>query len=310
MVLAAGLGTRLRPLTEELPKPAVPVGNRPAIWFALDHLRRAGVRHVILNTHHLAEALRGALAGALPDGLEVTFVHEPELLGTGGGLWNARAALLADPPTVVANSDVLFAPDVGRLVAAHHDHGAIATMVLRAVPDADRWGSVEVDAGGRVRRLLGRPEDVAGPLLPLMFAGVHCLSAEAFDDLPASGCIVRHSYRRWIDDGRVVAGVVDDGPWWDLGTLPAYLDTNLALADGRLRWPGIEPVDGSLVHPAARVDRSARVIGSVVGAGATVGPGVTVERCVVWPGAVVRDDRVDAVLTPRGVVTPRAAPAG
>lgn len=292
MVLAAGLGSRLRPLTDERPKPAVPYGLRPLACVALDALAAFGVSEVVMNTHHLGERLPALLEPFVPAGMRVSFVHEPVLLGTGGALANVASRLVSgDEPVLVLNSDIVFSPDLGAAVALHRRLDAVATMVLRSDPDAARFGAVEVDGAGRVRRLLGEPASAAGPLSVRMFTGVHVLSARAFGDLPASGCIVRRSYRPWVDSGEVVAGVTDESPWRDLGTLPAYLDANVALAG-----------EGALVHESASVHPRASLRGVVVGEGARVGP-VRLERVVVWPGASVDVDLSDAIVSAGAGVT-------
>lgn len=291
MVLAAGLGTRLRPLTEERPKPAVPFGLRPLACETLDVLARFGVTEVAINVHHLAEHLPRLLEPHLPAGMRVRYLHEPELLGTGGALANA-AEWLCEPgePVIVMNSDIVFAPDLAAALAHHRALGAIATMVLRPDVNARRFGAVEIDADGRVRRLLGRPESVE-TLEERMFTGVHVLSPRAFGDLPERGCIVQASYRRWVDEGAVVAGWTEHAPWRDLGTLAAYLDANVAFAGSE-----------ALVDPSATVSTRASLRGAVIGAGAVVGD-VTLERVVVWPDAVVEGDLRDAIVTPQGVVS-------
>lgn len=303
MVLAAGLGTRLRPLTLERPKPAVPVGNRPLACFALDTVASLGIRRAVVNTHHLGHALPGWLEPEAPRELALSFVHEPELLGTGGGLRNAWSLLRdGDDPVVVVNGDILFEPDLRAALEVHRRLDAVATMVLRPDPRARDFGSVELDGEGRVRRLLGRPVH-PGPLATYMFTGVHVLSPRAVADLPETGCIVRESYRRWVDRGEVVAGHVDRSAWRDLGTLPAYLAANLDLAAGEGAWPGVAPPDGrGLVHPEARIDPDARIAHAVVGAGAEVAPGATLDRVVVWDGARAEGALRDAVVTRQRVV--------
>ena len=293
MVLAAGLGTRLRPLTEELPKPAVPVANRPLVAYALDLIRAYGGSRVVINAHHLPDRLEEA-ARAHGGSLDLHVLREPQLLGTGGGLRNARDLLLeGDTDTVVVlNSDILFEPDLAAAIETHRRLGAIATMVLRTDPEAARYGAIEIDETARVRRLLGSPENVPLPTRPFMFTGVHVLSRDAFADLPESGCIVRHAYRRWVDGAVIVAGHVEESPWRDLGTLEAYLDANLDAA----RLAG-----GALVAPTARVGKGAKLLDAVVGGGAEVADGVALERTVVWPGARATTDVRDAVVTPRGV---------
>jgi mannose-1-phosphate guanylyltransferase len=293
MILAAGLGTRLRPLTDERPKPAVPVGNRPLGRYALDGLAAAGVGRAVMNSHHLPEAIDRCLVSDAPEGMTLTRVHEPRLLGTGGGVKNGWRQLDPDEPLLVVNSDILFAPDLGELLDAHARSGATATMVLRADPDAARFGAVEIDADGWVRRLLGEPAGDPGPLRALMFTGVHVLAPRALDELPDEGCIIRESYRGWVARGAARA-VVSDAPWRDLGTLEQYLAANVELA----RRAG-----GNLVHPEARVAESAHLDACVVGRGASVADGARLSRVVVWDGATARPGELaDAVVTPRRMV--------
>lgn len=291
MVLAAGLGTRLRPLTEERPKPAVPFGLRPLVCETLDVLHHFGIREVAINVHHLADRMAALVDPHLPPGMTARYLHEPVLLGTGGALANASAWLVElGEPVIVMNSDIVFAPDLDAAMARHRALDAIATMVLRPDPDAKRLGAIDVDDAGRVRRLLGKPDvDGAwGPLHERMFTGVHVLAPRAFRDFPSEGCVIRSAYRKWIDEGAVVAGVTELAPWRDLGTLAAYLDANVA---------GTE----ALVHPSAQVGAGARLRQVVIGEGARVGD-VTLERVVVWPGATATEDLRDAIVTPERIV--------
>lgn len=307
MVFAAGFGTRLRPLTDYLPKPVVPVGNRPLAWFALDHLARSGVDEVVLNTHHLGERIRAELEGHIPSGMQVGFVHEPCILGTGGGLKNAWKPR-AGETFVVMNGDVIFAPDLQAALKMHRRHDAIATMILRPTSDPDRYGSIEVDGTGRVRRILDQsaPDRGHGPRRKLMFAGVHLLSARAHAWLPDDGCIIRKSYLRWLKAGEHIAAIVDDAPWHEVGSPAAYLETNLALAEGTLRWLGIQPDEnGVLAHPQARIAPDAKLRNVVLGADVEVVSGTTVERSVAWPGTRITRSSRDAVLTPDFELHPR-----
>ncbi len=303
MILAAGYGTRLRPLTAELPKPAVPVGNRPAAVYAIEHLAAHGVKRMVMNTHYLADELRAALDGVLPPDVELRFIHEPSLLGTGGGLANAWA-LFDDSPVLIMNTDIIFAPDLSALLKHHRETDAIATMVLRADPRARSFGALEIDQGGRVHRLLGLPEDIGDiEVSPYMFTGVHILDARARAALPEDGCIVRHAYRSWVDSKETVAAVVDTSPWHDMGSLSLYHQANIGLANGTIAWPAVTPqAERGLIAPGASLGAGSSIIESVVGEGADIKAGVTIERCVVWPGAHVDADHKDAVITPHHVV--------
>jgi mannose-1-phosphate guanylyltransferase len=301
MLLAAGLGARLRPLTDRLPKPAVPLMNRPLATFAIEHLLRAGVDRLAVNAHHLASEVETLVANALPTHVNRAVSIETELLGTGGGIARALAALEAasapmrdDEAVFVMNADVLFAPELDRALALHRASDAFATMVVRRDPRAQSLGPVDIDAGSRVRRLLGAPvlEDTA--LDTMMFTGVHVLSARAVRDLPERGCVIRQGYRRWIDRGETVMGFVEGSPFRDLGSPREYLAAHLDLLRGVVRWPGIVP-GASLVHPSARVD-GAILDECVIGPGAYVARGVRLARAVVWPSAVVREPGADVIL--------------
>jgi mannose-1-phosphate guanylyltransferase len=279
MLLAAGLGTRLRPLTDLRPKPVVPVANKPLGAFAMEHLARCGVTHIVANTHPQPETVETLLAEACPDGVDLRFSRETTLLGTGGGLRQAQAHFTdLDGPVIVMNGDTLFAPDLEGALAEHQARGAVATMILRRTPDPERFGAIGVDESGRVRSLLGTPTR-DGVCELRMFTGVHILAPEAFAAMPESGCVIRSAYRQWVDDGALVLGISDDSPWADLGTVPEYHRLNLELARGRFLWPGVSPQRGSILP--ADVAPSAALEACVVGPGARIDPGVTLRRCVV-----------------------------
>lgn len=296
MLLAAGLGTRLQPLTDVRPKPIVPVANRPLAAFAMDHLARSGCRTIVANTHPQPDLVESTLKSACPSGVELRFSREETLLGTGGGLRKARP-LFDDPqsPVVVMNGDTLFAPDLRRAYAEHVGRAAVATMILRRTPEPERFGAIGVDAEGWVRSLLGTPEDPRATEA-LMFTGVHILSPEAFAVMPESGCIIRSAYRRWVDTGAPVLGIVDDSPWADLGTIPEYHRLNLELASGLFAWPGVDPHGGCILPPT--LEPSSNIRQSVVGRDVEVATGVTLDRCVVWPGTTVTESASRAVITP------------
>jgi len=291
MVFAAGLGTRLRPLTERLPKPVVPLMNRPLASYSLERLAAAGVTRCAVNTHHLAAEVPRALDGHVPSGLEIAWAHEEVLLGTGGGLRHGLERLgPTDELIVVMNGDIFFWPDLEAAIAHHRAIGAFATMVLRPDPAAARFGAIDIDPGGRVQRMLGVPESPgATELRSFMFTGVHVLSPEVVTTLPEKGCVVRLGYQRWLAEGRVIGGFVDESPWRDLGTPEAYLKAHMDLLDGSLSWPGVPSAGGDVV----------------LGPGASVAEGVSLERVVVWPGTHVTEPARDAILAPHARVDVR-----
>ena len=296
MLLAAGLGTRLQPLTDLRPKPIVPVANRPLAAFAMEHLARSGVGTIVANTHPQPELVESTLAAACPEDVALRFSREQTLLGTGGGLRSAHP-LFDDPRSavVVMNGDTLFAPDLRRAYAEHVGRAAVATMILRRTPDPDSFGAIGVDGDGWVRSLLGAPHDER-VREAFMFTGVHILSPEAFTAMPDSGCVIRSAYRTWVDTGAPILGIVDESPWADLGTIPEYHRLNLELASGLFPWPGVETQDGCILPHS--VESSANLRQSIIGPDVTIPEGVTLDRCVVWSGTRVSASATRAVITP------------
>ncbi len=262
----------------------------------MEHLARSGVRSIVANTHAQPELVESTLKTVCPEGVELRFSREIDLLGTGGGLRKAQV-LFDDPQSsvIVMNGDTLFGPDLGRAHAEHLSRGAVATMILRRSPEAERFGAIGVDQSGWVRSLLGAPHDDRTHE-SLMFTGVHILAPEAFSALPESGCVIRSAYRHWVDRGAPVLGVIDESPWADLGTVAEYHRLNLALASGSFTWPGVEPRDGCILPDA--LEPSANVRRSVIGTEVDIAPGVQLDRCVVWPGTHVTGSATNAVLTP------------
>ena len=307
LLLCAGLGTRLRPLTDERPKPLVPVLDRPLAAFALDHLAAAGVRRVVANAFHLADQIEPALAPiCAARGMDLTVLREPTLLGTGGAIRHALSRL--GDEFVVFNGDVLARPDLARAREAHRRLGARVTMVLREDPRATALGAIELDALGRVRRILDEGPPADFPTRRCVFTGVYVVSSAVAADLPIEGCIVRHTLRRLLARGEVVAGVLDEGPWFDLGTLEHYAQANFALATGALRWSGVtSPKDG--VFTPVWADHSMLSAPVIIGTGAVVAPAATIARAIVWDGATVRASVRDAVVT-RGAVVPLSVGVG
>lgn len=304
MILAAGLGTRLRPLTAKRPKPLLPVVGVPNIVRSIRHLVRAGIREIVVNSHHLPEVLEAALGDGAAFGAAIAFSREAVLLGTGGGIRRALP-LLGDGTFVVVNGDALFAPDIRCAVEAHRDTGALATLVLRADPEAETLGAVGLDGHGRIRRLVFA-KDAAAAERTYMFTGVHVLEPEIGGALPENGCIVRETYIPLLAEGARLFGLPEEGYFCDLGTPARYLAANVELVTGSARLPGIDPPPGGVYLGAgAVVGRGADLRpGTVICDGAKVAPGVRLERAVVLEGAVARCDAEDAVVMEDGVVVP------
>jgi NDP-sugar pyrophosphorylase family protein len=226
MILAAGFGSRLRPLTDRMPKSLIAVGGHPLIAYPIALLRAAGIREVIINLHHLGDQIRAALGDGAAHGVSITYSEENPILDTGGAIKNAEPFLRGDR-FVVLNSDTICDVALADVLAWHAARRALATMVLRPDREAARYGIIEIDAAGRVRRFLGRPAIVDAPLTPLMFAGIHVFEPEVFAYMEQGRFgIVTTTYPRLLADGRPVSGYTFTGYW-------RVLDTHAGLAEGR-----------------------------------------------------------------------------
>jgi len=313
VVLCAGLGTRLRPLTGLVPKAAVPVCNRPLIRHALGLLAGAGIERVVVNVHHLPEAMAAAAGAAAAElGLDLAISREPVIAGTGGALRQAWPLLSGAEAVVVLNGDVLFDVDLRAALSAHRATGALATMALLPMPPGTSHASVEIDGGGRVRRIAGRFGPGGEELTPWHFPGLHVIAPELLALVPAAPfeCDVNRDLYPPLMARGLVRGLVTHGAWSDLGTPATYLAANLDVAAGRFPLtrfglPAPRRIAASAsIDPAALVGEEA-----VIGEGCLVPAGARLERAVLWPGTRLRAGEVvvDAVAAGDLRVAARAA---
>jgi len=227
MVLAAGLGLRMRPITEHIPKPLVKVAGRTMLDRALDHVSAAGATKIVVNTHWLAERIREHLAGR-PG---ITLSHEDTLLETGGGVAKALP-MLGDDPFYVVNSDIIWtdggaSPALARLAEAWDESRMDALLLLQRTATAmgyDGRGDFFLDSSGVPRR----PK--ASEVAPLLFSGVQILSPRLFRDAPSGKFSLNVLYDRALEEGRLF-GIVHDGRWYHVGTPEALPEVETALRE-------------------------------------------------------------------------------
>lgn len=310
-ILAAGLGTRLRPLTYETPKALAPVLNRPLLGVVLAQLRQAGACRVAVNTHHLADQVEHFLKAHPPAGIEVVVRHEPEILGTGGGL-RSLAAALGETPFLAVNADILTDLNFGEIFR-RHDENALATLVLH---DCPRFNNVWIDRDGRLIGVGASPPSHAGPALA--YTGVQVVSRRMLEYLPQTGpADLVEAWRQALAQGERLATVVVSGHFWqDLGTPEAYLAAHRrllagacpGLADffpdaadplvgaGTVLEPGVICLGGVCLGRDVRVGRGTRLHNVVAWDGAHIGPELVVENCLVGRDARVTASARDTVL--------------
>jgi len=234
MILAAGLGTRLRPLTNSIPKPLLPIAGTPLIVWNLLLLKRHGFPEVVINLHYLGPLIEQALGNGSRYGLRIIYSREPVILGTGGGLKQAEPHFCGES-VLVLNADTLVELDLGALCAFHQQHNAVATLVLRKDPEAARWGLVEMDSDGRIVRITGRGRTEQVATQPRMFAGIHVLRTRLLRDVPKGvPSTIIDPYVAAIERGETVLGYDCDGYWSDIGTLERYAQAEHDASAGRI----------------------------------------------------------------------------
>ncbi len=322
MLLCAGLGTRLGTLSDQRPKPMLPVCDLPILRYGVALLVGHGITDIVINLHHRGDVIRDELGDGAGFGARIVYSQEDTLLGTGGGLKHALPLLDPDgrdEPFVSMNGKLIFDLDVTALLAAHRqDPALLGTMVVRPVPDARNWGAVLVRPDDR-----GRPRvhDVLGDG-EHMFCGVHVTRPSVVARLPdGDACMIRQGYLPWMraGAGAVAAFVHERGYFAEHSTPARYLDSNLALLGGEpLRHPPgpLTGVDATahidptaILHAPVRIGPGAEIgpgahvgPGTVVGAGATVAAGARLTRTVVWAGARAEGTLDRAIVSRTGTI--------
>lgn len=215
MILAAGLGTRLRPLTYKIPKPLLPLNSHKLIDYSLNLFKRYGVEEVVINLHHLREMISDYVGNGEKFGLKVSYSEEPEILGTGGGIKKVEA-FFENRPFLCINADSLNHADINKIIERHFETGASATMVLKRSSPEDPYEGVSIDQNGFVRNI-GKGE--------YFYAGLQVIGPELLQVLPPAGtvsCLIEDGYRRLLQNQKKIASFIYDGYFNDLGTPERY----------------------------------------------------------------------------------------
>jgi len=333
MILSAGYGTRLWPLTEDRTKPALPILGKPLVGYVAEYLAGFGCREIVVNLHHRPESVRTALGDGSRFGVALTYVEEPIILGTSGALDNARH-LLDRETFVVINGKIITDIDLHAALETHRNTNALATLVLLPNVARERFSVVEVtegfvkgfggmpgqSAGGRSRRQeqdagnLDQPQDPdinqqqdaeVNQAAPLMFTGIQILEPRIFDYIPRG--VFSHSttdvYPPAIANGERIAAHVAKGKWYELSTIPRYLEISLALLAER----------GTTVFTGARsqIATNAQVANSIIWDDVVIEAGAHVNRAVLGDGVRIQPREVveNAAVVRASLIRGSAAPA-
>ena len=309
VIIAGGQGTRLRPLTYDLPKPIIPIFNRPFLHYQIALLKRYGITDIILNLHYLAETLERQLGDGRDWGVRLRYVYEDRPMGTAGAVALARPLLGADP-VLVMNGDILTDLDLSRFLAFHRDLGAQVSIGLTRVSDPTAYGLVFVDGAGRVSRFLEKPSyDEA--VVDTVNTGIYWIEPSVLDRVPAGEpfSFERGLFPALLADDQVLGGFFGRSYWLDIGTPRKYYQAHHDLLSGRvaLAIADIAPdADQIWLGDDARVDPTASLLGpvylgrgvrigrnahinpyAVIGDGVTIGDGTWIEESLVGAGATI-----------------------
>lgn len=265
-ILGAGLGTRLRPLTDVWPKPLVPLFHKPLALWAIEACEALGCRRFAINTHHLPEKWKG-----FGGDRDISFFHEPLLLETGGGLKNIEG-WVEEGSLLIHNGDIFSSMHLRKLVEAHEASGHEVTLALRSDGGAKK---ISMGSGGRVEDVRSEVHGLPGTHV---FTGIYCVKKDFLTRIPVGQVIaVIPAFQELVREGCIGAVVLDEGEWMDLGDVDSYLAAHRQLV---LQEP---------VHPEAVIAEDTVIENSVIGKGAVISTGARVVDSVVWPGAFVEE---------------------
>jgi NDP-sugar pyrophosphorylase family protein len=307
MILAAGFGTRLFPLTIDRTKPAIPFLGKPLVGYVAEYVAKFGFKDIIVNLHHQPDSVHKALGDGSDFGVNIEYtLEQPKILGTAGALDNARH-LLEDETFLIINGKIITDIDISEAIETHKKSGALATMVLKPNINRERFTIVEtkddcVTGFGDFPTLISASESQemhVSDEAPLMFTGIHILEPEVFEYIPRGvySDIVPTFYRPAFAAGKKIAAHVSDGKWFELSTIPRYLDISLAMLNGReekiIKGANVEispnaVVKDSVIWDNVLIEDGAHVSKTIIADNVNIQAGKTYENA-----AIVRADMLE-----------------
>ena len=306
MILAAGFGTRLFPLTIDRTKPAIPFLGKPLVGYVAEYIAKFGIEDIVVNLHHQPQSVIDALGDGSKFGVSIEYtVEEPKILGTAGALRYAREHL-KDDTFVIVNGKIISDIDITAAVEAHKRSGAIATMVLKANHKRDKFTVVETE-DGHIKQFGPHATPVTGEELrdveheiatPLMFTGINICEPEILEMIPegAASDTVLDVYIPYIKNGGKIAAHVAEGEWFELSTIPRYLDISLAML-GRCdmhfgdncRVSGAAKLKDSIIWDNVTIGDGATLYRTIIADGVTIEPGELFENAAIVRADMVRN---------------------
>jgi NDP-sugar pyrophosphorylase family protein len=307
MILAAGYGSRLRPLTDELPKPLVPILNRPLLAYLIAGVRAAGIREIAVNLHYRGEQIRAWLGQGERLGVAITYSEEPEILGSAGGVRRMRS-FFANDPALIVHGDLLFDVDLRAVIQYHLNHAAHATLVLHPAHHRYNYGRIKVNPQGEIAQFVDHQAPwIEGPYIDTVFTGVQVLDPLVLDAMATErvATLTADVYPQLLSRRWRFYGYVMQGYWSDIGTPLRYWEANLDMLHGLVTPTGMpRPTEanhaaGHRLPPTPTFQRQLPVAlheTVSVAPNADIGPDVIAgEGCDIEAGASLRS----SILWPR-----------
>jgi NDP-sugar pyrophosphorylase family protein len=295
MILAAGFGTRLRPLTNTVPKPMVPIMNRPILEHTIHLLRTHGIQDIAINLHHLPEIIQDHFGDGKDFGVNLHWSYEPEILGTAGGIKKAQEFLDGEAFLVI-NSDVVTDCDLSKVISFHKAKGSDLTLVVRQGDSPEQCDPIEVDDNDRIVHMVGtsaknKPDDTTR----ILFTGIQVMEPEIFDRIPENKFYgtTTDVFPGMLEDELPLFAYWHHGYWKDVGTIQSYLDVHKDLLDKRME--GGLPIENNAGElPSVLIGKNCKIsntatIGpyTVLGDNCSVGDHATIEHSICWEGAAL-----------------------
>lgn len=278
ILLVGGFGTRLKPLTEESPKPMLPVAGLPVTEHQILAAKRAGIQTLVLATSYLAEVFTPYFGDGSKWGMKILYAVEKEPLGTGGAIRNAAELLGRDEPIVIFNGDVLSRHSIADQIAFHQKNSADVTLHLIEVEDARAFGCVPTDSSGRVTAFLEKMEN---PVTNSINAGCYVFSPRVLDEIPLGKVVSveRETFPALVESGRPVFGYKEQAYWLDVGTPAALFKGSRDLVSG-----DFHAMPGTTVAPDAVITG-----GTSIGARCSIGSGSIIDDCIIGDDVTIED---------------------
>lgn len=311
VIIAGGSGTRLRPLTYNIPKPMVPLFNKPFIQYQIEMLRRHGIREIIINLHYLADSIRDYFGDGSKLGVKLFYSYEKEALGTGGAVKNAEE-YFTDEPLIVLNGDILTDVDLSAVIAQHREQQSCATLTLIRVTDPTSYGLVFTNDDGRIYRFLEKPSwDEA--TVDTVNAGIYVLDPKVFDLVPKGEpySFERGLFPLLLQRNETMAGYITENYWLDIGSPSKYMQAHTDILKGKVHveMDAEEVRPGIFLGKNVQIDPSAELRGpvfvgdrarvqahtklhefSILGEDVTVEANTKIQNSLIWSDTTVGED--------------------